>query len=303
MRFWLEMPIDAKKNQRTKFSNVIRCDSCNIGMLTPQPTPQEIPELYILPEYYTHGQSHIRPVKSTLFDKALTKIAWIFDNATPFDPERTFASLSPKTSVLDLGCGSGRLLEKCQQFGAEVVGVEPDPSAREIAVKKGIRVIEGTAEQVPDQLSGQQFDLVLMTHTLEHCLNPRIALNNAFSFAKAGGIFYVEVPNCSCIHFEQLGICSEMFDSPRHLWFFSPAGLRKAVESAGFVFSSFCFEGFTRHHSPSWRAWENTIAEQLAPYGLNATRHTYFKSIKILGKSLISAYSRRYDCVGILARK
>ena len=150
-----------------------------------------------------------------------------------------------------------------------------------------------------------QFDLVIMSHALEHCLDPLEAIGNAYLMTREGGYFYCEVPNCGCLHFETLTICSETFDSPRHLWFFNAAGLRRTIESQGYMFDSWRFNGFTRHHSASWRAWEVEIFDRLAKRGevQAGKRHTFARSAAILARSAFAPAHKKYDCVGVLARK
>lgn len=305
LRHWFAMPIDAKKNLPTPFNEVHRCGHCQLGMLHPQPSAGQISELYVLPAYYTHGESHIRSVSPGFLDKVLTKIAWILDRASSFNHKDIIAALPPGAEILDLGCGDGNLLEKFRQQGFNVLGVDPDEASRRRAAERNVPVLDGTAEIIPSEISRRQFNLVLMTHALEHCRQPKLALQNAYSLTRPGGLFYAEVPNCGCIHFETLGPCSEMFDSPRHLWFFSAGGLRQIIESTGFVFAGWRFEGFTRHHSPSWRGWEKQIFARLQARkaAAGATRHTYLRSVSILIKSAFAPMARKYDCVGVLARK
>lgn len=274
-------------------------------MLTPLPTPDEIKDFYLLPAYYTHGEGHIPPVESTFWDKVLTKLAWWNDHPTPFDQGQIARVLPAGASVCDLGCGHGEILNKFKSIGFSVIGVDPDPSARAHAGKRGLTVLPGTAEALPPELDGRQFDLVIMTHSLEHCINPIAALTNAYGLTKTGGYFYCEVPNCACLHFQTLTVCSENFDSPRHLWFFTAQGLRRTIEATGYIFSSWRFVGFTRHHSPSWRTWEMTIFDRLAERGeaRGRIRHTFARSVAILAKSALAPAYAKYDCVGVVARK
>ncbi len=303
---WLAMPIDAKKDEPTPFKTAVRCRACETGMLFPQPTPGQLNEAYRLPEYYTHGQSHIHDVQPGILDKLLTKVAWIVDGSTLFDPEAFAKNLPAGASICDLGCGHAELLHRFKELGFDnVIGVDPDPSSRECAAAAGINVLPGTAEAPPPELTSRQFDLVIMTHSLEHCLDPDAALRNAYRLTRDGGFFYSEVPNSGCVHFETLTVCSETFDAPRHLWFFTAEGLRRAVEKQGYAFESWRFAGFTRHHSPSWRAWEVTIFDRLAQRGeaTGLVRHSYVKSLSILAKSAFAPPARKYDCVGVVARK
>lgn len=300
---YLYMPIDAKKDEPTPFSTVVQCRLCKLAMISPLPRADEVPSFYQLPQYYTHGEGHMRRVEEHLQDKILARIAWSFDRARPFNVDEMMKRLSPGASICDLGCGHGVLLQRFKQLGCEVIGVDPDSSARELGARSGITVLAGTAEKLPVELGNRQFDLVLMTHSLEHCIDPMAALANAARLTKRGGFFYCEVPNCGCLHFRAFTVCSEMFDSPRHLWFFTADSLRQALDKSGFIFDSWRFEGFSRHHSRSWREWEATIFDRLAKRSMKAkSRHTLFRSAVLLVQSAFVSAAWKYDCVGVLAR-
>ena len=302
---WLEMPIDAKKDEVTPFKSLVRCDRCGTGMLVPQPRADQIEEFYRLPGYYTHGESHISHVEPRFWDKVLTKLAWKVDHSTPFNLEQLARILPSGGSVCDLGCGNGSILRRFQELGFEVIGVDPDPSSRKLAADAGVIVLPGTAEALPIELAGRSFDLVIMKHALEHCIDPVGAIKNAYSLTKQGQYLYCEVPNCGCVHFETLTVCSENFDSPRHLWFFTAAGLRRVIEDNGYIFDSWRFTDFTRHHSPSWRAWEIEIFDRLAKRGEVSAgkRHTFIRSLSILAKSAFAPAHKKYDSVGVFSKK
>jgi SAM-dependent methyltransferase len=299
---WVSMPIDAKKDAVTPHSELFRCDGCGTGVMVPMPDPAEISAFYDLPVYYTHGASHIVERRGSVIDRALVKLAWLLDHARPFDVE---GEAIAGESVLDMGCGSGKLLHRFKQAGCIVLGIDPDDKARAEAAKAGIVVLDGTAERPPAALVGKTFDFVVMTHALEHCVNPNVALENAFAFLAPGGRLYVEVPNCGCVHFETLTICSENFDSPRHLVFFTAAGLRGALARTGLTVAGWRYEGFTRHHLAGWRDWESTIARRLAKRNVarGVKVHTLARSLAILMRSAFASYDRKYDAIGVIARK
>lgn len=302
MRQWVSMPIDAKKNAPTPYNEFLRCETCGTGTIHPIPPADAIAELYELPAYYTQGGSHIKDRPGTVLDRVLTKLAWWSDSARPFLAGR---ETLPGQSVLDLGCGDGALLAEFRDAGCAVLGVDPDPKARAQAAARGVEVLEGTAENLPAELDGRLFDLVVMTHSLEHCTDPNKALSNARNLISPGGRLYVEVPNCGCVHFETMTICSENFDSPRHLVFFTAAGLEAAIRKAGMEVEDWRFHGFTRHHLPGWRDWESRIAEQLQERGIrrNVKFHTFARSLTILANSAFASDARKYDAIGAVARK
>lgn len=303
MRAWIDMPIDAKKDRRTPFGNVLRCDGCGLAGAARMPRAEDVPELYDLAEYYTHGESHIRHVDGRLFDRILTRLAWQADRASPFDIAAMTARLPLRATIIDLGCGDGEKLEAFRDRGFEVLGVDPDPRSRDFVRSKGLTAVAGTAEDPPPELAGRTFDLVIMSHALEHCREPGRALKSIRRLMAPNGLAYIEVPNAGCHHFETFRQCSEMFDAPRHLWFFTADSLRLLAARHELAIDQWHYNGFTRLFSPSWRGWECEIFERLRRRGAadHAVRHSRLQSLRLLARSAFAPPERKYDSIGILA--
>jgi len=73
--------------------------------------------------------------------------------------------------VIDVGCGDGRMALGCAPYAAEVVGVDPDPSAIELARKKArslrasnVQFKIGVAQTLP--FADGHFDVVILSWTL-----------------------------------------------------------------------------------------------------------------------------------------
>jgi 2-polyprenyl-3-methyl-5-hydroxy-6-metoxy-1,4-benzoquinol methylase len=206
---------------------------------------------------------------------------------------------------LDIGCGSGSMLSAMSAAGLQAVGVDPDATARLEAQRNGYTVFAGTAEELPVEITGRKFDLVTMTHTLEHCLDPSLALTNARNVLSSRGIFYCEVPNAGSRYFESYGQISEMLDVPRHLYFFNKSALSAAARSAGLEITDWTFSGYTRHFLPGWKAWENSIFERLRRLNVKlvCSRRTLVGDLVLLSRSAFLPPERRYDCIGFIARR
>jgi SAM-dependent methyltransferase len=299
------MPIDAKKNQRTPYSTVLKCAQCGLGALSPLPEPDAIPALYVLDSYYTHGESHMRDLPPTLGDRVLTKLAWTFDRQHLFDPARIAALLPPGGSICDLGCGDAQYLRRFKALGFSVTGVDPDPAARAQAAEAGVTVEVGTAESIPEAVAGRAFDLIIMTHSLEHCRDPRAALDNAHALTRPGGLCYVEVPNCDCEHFRTFATCSEMFDSPRHIYFFDAPALEGLMKRVGFAPVDRFYQGYVRDFGPGWREWESMIADRVAAVdpGLKPRRHDFGESVALFFRSFWRKPEDKYDSIGFLMKR
>jgi len=303
MQAWIAMPIDPKKDELMAFGDIVRCESCGLGRSAVMPRPEEVIRFYDLASYYTHGQSHMRPVAPKLMDRILVRLAWQVDRARPFDAAALAKQLPAGGTVLDLGCGDGEKLEEFRDRGFAVLGVDPDPGSCAFAGAKGLKVLPGTAEEPPAELANLHFDLVIMSHALEHCTDPARALTNVRRLMAPGGLAYIEVPNARCHHFELFRQCSEMFDAPRHLWFFTPEALQALAVKTGFSVDRWHYNGFTRLFTPTWRGWECQIFDRLAKRGLarDAVRHTRWRAFGLLARSAFAPARRKYDSVGILA--
>lgn len=305
---WLEMPLDAKTFRHTTYGRVTRCESCGIGGVTPLPDPAEVPAFYILDAYYTQGQSHFADAgPERLTDRIRTHIAWRLDRGEEQTPEAMAARLGRRLSTaLDIGCGDGQRLHSFAAMGATVVGIDPDETAVARGRELGLDIRTGTAERASEILAGARFDLIVMSHSLEHCVDPLDALRNVRALLAKDGLFYCEVPNCAALHFETFNIASEMFDAPRHLWFFEPRGLRKMLEVSGFNVEHETYHGFTRHHTGPWRATENRILERLMHCGRHSTTrppaHTRAESTWLLVREAFAPKERKYDSVGFYVR-
>ena len=299
------MPIDPIKNLLTPYANAMRCVECSIGTVRPVPSAAEVADFYRLDTYYTQGTSHIADVPLSIGDRLLIKLAWQFDHSAYFTPEFVSGLVSPGARVVDLGCGDGELIGKLQHAGFDVLGVDPDPSARVFGSKRGVRIIEGTAEDLPASLDDERFDLVIMSHSLEHCLDPARAISNAAALLKPGGWFYCEVPNCAATHFQTFTVTSTMFDAPRHLQFFAPANLKALIERQVFTIERYLFSGYTRQFQPNWRSWEATIWARARAHepGFSAKRHSLAQSLALLWRTARADPEAKYDTVGLLARK
>lgn len=301
---WLEIPVDVKTGRKINTGRLVWCKACDIGMMRRAMTPEEVGEAYDIAAYYTHGKSHFPDVTPSPIDRVLVKLAYLTDRGRMMDAA-WLAQLQPEASrILDIGCGGGDFISSLAGSGRQLFGVEPDPKAREVASSRGVTVEAGTAEAIPPGIAAQTFDIILMTHVLEHCADPGRALRNVRSLLAPGGGFYCEVPNCAALHFQTYAEISEMLDVPRHVHFFTGRSLRKLMEQSGLEVVAEVHHGHTRHFSAGWRAWENRVHQRLRENGAarQTPRRSAVRDLGLIARSAFAGPDQKYDCIGLFVR-
>jgi len=140
-------------------------------------------------------------------EAGLAKVAVAVAAAPPADPrDRSYfeharpelLDLIPGSaqSILDVGCGAGRLGEavKARQ-GATVVGVEMDGAAARLAEGRLDRVLVGDAEVLEPDFAPASFDAVVCGDVLEHLRDPGRLLRRARGWLRPDGRLVASVPN------------------------------------------------------------------------------------------------------------
>jgi methionine biosynthesis protein MetW len=89
--------------------------------------------------------------------------------STPLEALRAVAALVPPgSSVLDLGCGNGELLQVlAQERGCRGQGIEISGDAVVACVSKGLQVIQGDVEQGLAGHPDRSFDVVILNQSVQ----------------------------------------------------------------------------------------------------------------------------------------
>jgi SAM-dependent methyltransferase len=267
------------------------CDTCTYGRVLGKLSPDEVGEFYDIP-YYTHQATAAESAPPSLAERILMNLAWRRDHGSELN-----ANEGVGRTLLDVGCGNGGNMQKFYGAGYEVTGVEPDSRARAVASKIG-SVYEGTAESIPAGALGQ-FDTVLFSHVLEHCIDPGAALRNARRLIAPSGRLIVEVPNNAAAGFGMFKHLWPWTDVPRHLHFFTEASMNKLLGSAGFKSTKVLHVGYLRQFHPQWirtqaQIWRGTIG------GPGMPRFT-LAAWRLLAQTCMAGAERKYDSIRLHA--
>jgi SAM-dependent methyltransferase len=237
---------------------IVRCRNCGLVYLNPRPSIDRLSSYY--PSvYYPPVQAKSRPRFQQQAKKISAQIKrWVLEDYYGYPstrpdswsrmlmkillwPDKTFRELKGRHplpwrgegKVLDVGCGAGGNLKTLQAQGWDPYGIEISEvaaaHARELVTEN---IHAGTLESAP--FSAKSFDLVLMSHSLEHLPSPVDALQRIHRLLKDDGLLVVSVPNVNSVEFKVFGPWWFQLDPPRHFYHFDRDTLTKAVAQAGF---------------------------------------------------------------------
>jgi 2-polyprenyl-3-methyl-5-hydroxy-6-metoxy-1,4-benzoquinol methylase len=223
--------------------------------LDPKPLEEDVAKAYT--SYYTHQQGSEPP--NTLLRRAyrLVKsnyLSFRYHYGCGFKPPCNFIvgaliyllpgpranidfgalylHAKPGGRLLDIGCGSGELLEGMRQLGWQAEGVDFDPEAVRCARAKGLNVHLGSlAEQ---RFADKTFDAVIMSHLIEHVPDPAALLRECHRLLKQTGCLVIVTPNVNSWGHRLYGVNWRGLEPPRHLHLFSSGPLKVVLRESGF---------------------------------------------------------------------
>lgn len=227
-----------------------RCPSCALSWTDPQPFPEEIPALYA--RYYTHAAETGTPRRMVGLQESLAErvLPFTLGSGRRRWPGALLAAVPllrdlaestvlwvpdrPGGRLLDVGAGSGAFLGRMQARGWNAAGVEPDPeAARQARERTGLEILTGTlADHRASRPEG--YDVITMSHVLEHVLDPVDLLRCARELLRPGGQIVALTPNADSLGRRLLGRRWRGLEVPRHVRLFTRRSLAQAVRKAGF---------------------------------------------------------------------
>ena len=174
--------------------DIVACDSCSFVYNESGATQKDYDYFYRQLSKY---ESAVAPAGHNARQYDIDKYERVVDTVEKLLKDKNAA-------ILDVGCASGGLLKTFKNRGFKnLTGFDPSANCAkslrnfEINGVNGGAFIENFADPNDFHNHKEKFDCVIFSHVLEHVHDVDMAVQNLLSFVKPGGIFYVEVPDCT----------------------------------------------------------------------------------------------------------
>ncbi len=139
--------------------------------------------------------------------------------------------------LLDVGSGTGAFAQTMIEAGWKVTGLEPDDTARTVALNKfGLQLDD---PKTLFDLTENTFDAITMWHVLEHVHNLHGYLEQYQKILKPEGKLVIAVPNYTSSDATSYQEYWAAYDVPRHLYHFSPESMTKLAALKGFKIEAY----------------------------------------------------------------
>ncbi len=210
--------LDVKDHSISKEEfHLLRDETIDLVFTYPQPIEEKLATYYESEDYISHTDG-----KRSLFEKAYQFVKNI---ALKRKLKLINELQSSKGILLDVGTGTGDFLSQAKQNGWQIIGVEPNEKAKNIALTKDVTYIDSTSE-----LEDHSVDVVTMWHVLEHVPDVGAQIKELKRLLKPTGKIVIAVPNFNSYDAKYYGKFWAAYDVPRHLWHFSRQSIEKLFE-------------------------------------------------------------------------
>lgn len=213
---------------------LMACDDCGAWYLDPRPHVSALGIIYP-PDYYAYVRDALEASRapaaapsglfarlaSALFKRRIRPIAAHID-------------LNPATRWLDVGCGSGSVLQSMHEaYGLKGTGIDLSPAAVEICRRRGFAAQAARFEDyVPAE--GETYDLIHSSHLIEHVESPAAYLRKTWDLLAPGGLSVFITPNTATWEARAFGRHWGGLHVPRHWTLLDEASVRRLADRIGF---------------------------------------------------------------------
>jgi 2-polyprenyl-3-methyl-5-hydroxy-6-metoxy-1,4-benzoquinol methylase len=188
---------------------LVTCACCSAKTVHPLP---DADELAAINRTYWESTGNGGPdAREGLLELAKHRVDYLMSHCGSLEGKR----------ILDIGAGHAYPFDAMKLLGidSDYCAVESDDRMREELAEKGVTPYESL-----DEVANQSFDLVILSHVVEHVESPVEFLKVATERLADDGVMFVEVPNQDDVFKLSLGL---------HLAVYNPKAISTLCETAG----------------------------------------------------------------------
>lgn len=209
-------------------SSLVECAGCSHVMVWPAPSPQELQLVYSGLGYWRY---HALPdsFSKDRWLENLTINGGYWERLIRAKEQLEFilghCRLPEDARIIDLGSGLSPFLYHCQQHGfTDLHALEPSEEICRHLESQGITAYPAWLETFIERKDLPPFDLILLSHTLEHLIGPDVILRGLRELLSNKGVLLIDVPYRDHLR---------PFTSGVHIQFFNETSLPRLVEECG----------------------------------------------------------------------
>lgn len=230
------------------------CSHC--GCLQLVQVPENISKYYPADEYFSfQGKTKEngtvkRFIKRTFISLYFLNIVpeWAsYIKAFPFFKTLKELDINNSASILDVGCGSGRLIKQMYLCGYKhVSGI--DPFIKEDIDFHGLKILK---KDVRDITPKDKYDVIMLHHSFEHMEAQHETLSAIYDILSPNGYLIIGIPLCDGFAFRKYKENWFQIDAPRHFFIHSVKSMSLLAQAKGFDIENIIYDSTERQFTQS----------------------------------------------------
>jgi 2-polyprenyl-3-methyl-5-hydroxy-6-metoxy-1,4-benzoquinol methylase len=265
-----------------------QCSKCNCLQI--EELPQNISKYY--PDNYysfltVSQKNKIKKILAVLKNKYALMgkgfIGKILYSKYPNDTLRLlrFLQIKEDTSIIDVGCGSGELLNSLYELGIKnILGVDPY-NKEDIQYANGLIIRKMELHDVEGK-----WDIVMFHHSFEHIFDQVETLKTVTRLLTSNGHCVIRVPIVSSYAWKYYGINWVQLDAPRHFFLHSIESMKMLAGQAGLEVYKVAYDSTSFQFWGSEQYLKEIPLKDSRSYAVNPEN-------SIFSKEEISAFDKR----------